>query len=794
MNARGHRFIGQSLPRKEDRRLLRGVGQFIADIVLPRMLHVAFLRSGTPHARIEAIDVSRALSLPGVVDILTGADVRGFLAPVPGMQNRPPKQWREAVEHSIDIPDQPVLAVDKIRHVGEGIAVVIAESRHVAEDAVQLIDVRVADIESIGGIDDALREGAPKVHDHLPSNTVAKFRVRKGDAEAVLAAAPHRLQYRFHNHRYLGLPIECRGVLAEYDARRDAITIYSSTQVVHWVCREVAKRLNLPESRVRCVAPDVGGGFGVKGHVYPEDILIPFLARRLQRPVCWIEDRREHLVNSAHARDDRHDVEIGVDSEGRILAIRDQFVKDSGAYTPVGIGAPSNTIAHMMGPYRILHFDATAQIVVTNKTPNAPYRGSGRPEGVFVMERVMDLVAHHLGIDAADVRRRNMIPAEAMPFTSGVPYRDGSPVVYDGGDYPAAFEKALFALGGLRQIRERQRAAWDEGRYVGLGLGSYVEGTGAGPFEGATVRVEPSGTLYVATGACAQGQGHETVFAQITADEWGIAPNDVHVVVSDTGAIALGYGTIASRSAVNSSAAIRRASGVLRQKVFAIAAHILGTHTQDLELRDGRVFGRNHSNISLSLKEIAAASMPGWDNNRPQGITGGLEVTEYFEPPTVTWSYATHAALVEIDMRVFVPKIRNYVVVHDAGVLINPKLAEGQVLGGVCQGIGGGLFEEVVYGGDGQLLTGSLIDYLVPTASDLPPSIQVLHTETPSTLNELGIKGLGEGGAIAPPVVVANAVCDALRPFGIELFATPIRPSDILQEIRKREAIVPLPW
>jgi carbon-monoxide dehydrogenase large subunit len=382
-----------------------------------------------------------------------------------------------------------------------------------------------------------------------------------------------------------------------------------------------------------------------------------------------------------------------------------------------------------------------------------------------------------------------MIAPTSMPYQSGVPYRDGAPTVYDGGDYPRAFEKALSVLGGLEDIRERQRKGWGEGRYIGLGLGCYVEGTGAGPFEGAVVRVEPSGTIYVATGACAQGQGHETIFAQVAADEWGVTPDDVHVVISDTGAIALGYGTIASRSTVNSSSAIRRASKVLRQKVFAIAAHILKTDVADLELRDGRVFSRSRTNLSLSLKEIAAASMPGWDNNRPEGVTGGLEVTEYFEPQTVTWAYATHAALVEVDPRTCAPKILNYVVVHDSGVIINPKLAEGQVLGGICQGIGGGLLEEVVYSEDGQLLTGSLVDYLIPTASDMPPHIDVIHTETPSALNELGVKGIGEGGAIAPPVVLANAVCDALRPFNFELYATPIRRSDILKAFRKPQAM-----
>ena len=779
------RYVGRSIPRKEDQNLLSGEGRFIADIVLPRMLDVAFLRSSVPHARIMEIDVSRARLLPGVIEVFTGKDIQPLLAPVPGMQNIPSKQWREAVEHTINIPDQPVIAVDKVRHVGECIAVVLAESRYLAEDAIELIDVKLESIEPVIEIDDALRLNAPRVHDALDSNVVAKFRVKKGDALSALASAPRKLRHRFYNHRQAAVPIECRGVLADYDPRTDSITVWSSTQVVHWVRREVAKGLNMAQSRVRCIAPDVGGGFGLKGHVYPEDLLIPFLARHLRLPVRWIEDRQENLTSSAHSRDDRHDVEIGFDNDGRIIALQDNFIKNSGAYTPVGISDPMNTIAHMMGPYRVPHLDATASVVVTNKAPNAPYRGAGRPEAVFVMERLIDLVAHALDIDAVEVRRRNMVQPSEMPYANGLPYRDGTPAVYDSGDFPMVFEKAIAALGGVEKIRERQRSAWAEGRYLGLGIGSYVEGTGSGPFEGATVRIEPSGTLYIATGACAQGQGHKTVFAQVAADEWGISPDDVNVVISDTQAIAHGHGTIASRSAVVSSAAIRLSSKVLRRKVFAIAAYILKQDPEELVLRDGRVFNPRKSNVSLSLREIAAAAMPGPNEMRPSGLNGGLEVTEYFEPPTVTWAYATHAALVEIDPQLLAPKILKYVVSHDSGVIINPLIAEGQIFGGVCQGIGGALLEKMVYDENGQLLTGSLADYLIPTASDIPV-IEILHSETPSKLNELGLKGLGEGGTIPPSAVIVNAICDALRPIGLELFAMPARSSDILNAFRNR--------
>jgi carbon-monoxide dehydrogenase large subunit len=775
-------FVGQSIRRREDRRLLEGQGVFVADIVLPGMLHVAFVRSSVAHARITRVGAEKASRLPGVVAILTGADIRPYLKPVPGMQNRPPKAWREAVEHEITIPDQPILAVDKVRYAGEAVAVVVAENRYLAEDAAEAVELELDPLLPVTGIDDALIDRSPRVHDELKSNVVAKLRIRKGDVERVFAGGARTLKHRFHNHRYLAMPIECRGVAAHYDRRSDSMQVWSATQVVHWVRREVAARLGLPESRVRCVAPDVGGGFGVKGHVYPEDVLVPYLARRLGRPCRWMEDRLEHILNSTHARDDRHDVEVAFDMQGRILALCDRFVKDSGAYTPVGVGAPSNTAAHLLGQYDIANYDATATVVVTNKTPNAPYRGSGRPEAVFVMERIMDLVAADLGMDPVKVRLRNMIPAEKMPYHVGIPYRDGVPVVYDSGNYPAAMRQAVEALGGLDKIRSEQAQARRRGRLLGLGVGTYVEGTGAGPFEGATVRIEPCGSIYIATGACDQGQGHQTVFAQVAADEWGVAPDLVTVATSDTAAIALGYGTIASRSAVNSSAAIRKASAALRTKVFSIAAHLLECAPHDLELREGSVGVKGVPKMSVSLAAIALAAKPGWDSGRPADVSPGLEATEYFEPPTVTWSYATHAAIVEIDRATGTPLVLNYVVVHDSGVLINPQLAEGQVLGGVCQGLGGALLEEVIYDESAQIKNGSLMDYLLPTACDMPP-IHIQHIESPSPLNELGVKGLGEGGCIAPPVVIANAVCDALRPSGFQVFATPLRRSDILKAV-----------
>lgn len=780
-------FVGRSVPRREDRRLLLGKGQYVADFALSGMLHAAFVRSPIAHARIRSIDVSAAAAAPGVALALTGLDVLRALPPVRDNQVSLPGKWKAAIEHRILNPRQPLLAVDKARHVGEAIAVIVADSRYAAEDAADLVSVEYDPLPPVIDPRAALEDGAAQVHEDLGTNEIGSFSVRKGDAESAFASAPHRIRRTFVHHRYAAMPMECRGVVGAYDARTDSYTVWSSTQVVHWVQRELASTLGLPEARVRCVALDVGGGFGVKGHVYPEDLLIPFLARTLERPVKWIEDRREHMACSCHSRDQVHDAEVAFDGEGRILALRDRFVMDCGAWNPLGVAPVYNTAVHLPGPYRIDHLAIDARVAATNKVPNAPYRGAGRPEAVLVMERMMDLVATSLGMEAAEVRRRNMIPADAMPYAMGIPYRDGEPIVYDSGDYPGALEKALHALGGVESFRRRQAEARREGRYLGLGIGCYTEGTGAGPFEGATVRIDASGKVFVSSGACPQGQGMETVFAQIAADAWNVTPDDVIVSLADTSVIPMGFGTIASRTTVNLSAAIHYASERLLHKTRAIAANMLECAAADLELRRGSVGVVGVPGASVTLGQIAQAARPGWDSARPEGVEAGLEDTFYFEPPTVTWAYAVHAAIVEVDSETGQVKIERYVIAHDCGVLVNPMLAEGQILGGAAQGLGGALLEEIAYDAEGQLLCGTFMDYLMPTASDVPP-IELVHQQIPSPLNPLGVKGLGEGGAISPPVTIANAVCDALAPFGLELNTTPVRPEQLVRAMRSSGA------
>jgi aerobic carbon-monoxide dehydrogenase large subunit len=778
-------FVGRSLKRREDHRLLTGQGQFVADLALPRMLHAAFLRSPVAHARIRSVDLSRAAAAPGVALVMSGADLMRLLPPVPAAQLSLPSKWRSQIDHKIQNPQQPLLAADKVRHVGEAVAVIVADSRYAAEDAAQLVTLDLEPLPALVDPEAALQRDATIIHDDLHTNLIGEFSLAKGDAAAALARAPHRLSRRFYHHRYAALPMECRGVAAQFDARTDSVTIWSATQVVHWVRREAAAILGLPEARVRCVALDVGGGFGVKGHVYPEDLLIPFLARMIGRPVQWIEDRHEHLLCSCHSRDQIHDVEVGFDAEGRVLAFSDRFIADCGAWNPIGAGIAYNTAVHLPGPYKIDHFAVNARVVATNKVPNAPYRGAGRPEAAFATERIMDLVAGTLGIEPAEVRLRNMIRADEMPYRMGIPYRDGEPVIYDSGDYPGALKKALEAVGGVAAFRARQATARKAGRHLGLGIGCYVEGTGVGPFESATVRIEGTGKVYVASGACPQGQGMETIFAQVVADAWSVEPDDVVMALADTAAIPVGFGTIASRSTVTLSAAIHHASDRLRAKAFAIGANLLECAPADLELREGGVGIVGVPGAAVSLAKLAQAARPGWDHGRPPGMDAGLEETFYYEPPTVTWTYASHVAIVEVDIETGRIAIERYVVAHDCGVVVNPMLVEGQIIGGAAQGLGGILLEEFTYDAEGQLLTGSLADYLLPTASDIP-KMELIHLHSPSPLNPLGVKGVGEGGAIAPPPAIANAVSDALSPWRVEFNRTPIKPADIVRAVTRR--------
>jgi carbon-monoxide dehydrogenase large subunit len=572
------------------------------------------------------------------------------------------------------------------------------------------------------------------------------------------------------------MPIEPRGVLAVPDPRDGGVTVWASTQVPYILQRALAESLGLPAHRIRVIAPDVGGGFGTKCSVYPEDVLIPLVAVRLGRPVKWIEARREHLESASHSREQVHDAEVAAARDGTIIAFSDRFLLDQGAYNPWGIVQPYNTVAHVLGPYRVRHAALEARSVVTNKTPHAPYRGAGRPEAVFVMERMLDLLARRLDLDPADVRRRNLIRPDEMPYDVGMLYRDGNPLVYDNGDFPDALDRALEAIRYTAARREQpsQRA---RGVYRGIGIAAYVEGTGIGPYERATVRLDPSGKVVVATGACSQGQGHETTFAQIAADALGVDLADVTVAGGDTEAVAIGIGTFASRSLVMAGNAVALGARELRRKIVAAAAALLEAADADLEIANGQVSVRGAPGRRLTLAQIAQSSLPTFQGSRVADPV--FEASAYATVPTVTYASAVHAALVEVDPATGLVMLLRYVVAHDCGRVVNPTIVDGQIHGGVAQGIGGGLREALVYDAAGQLLTGSLMDYAVPRARDVP-RIEAIHLEAPSPRNPLGVKGVGEGGAIAPPAALANAVEDALAPWGVRITEGPVTPARIV--------------
>jgi carbon-monoxide dehydrogenase large subunit len=762
---------------------LTGQGQFLADLVLPKMLHAVLVRSPFAHARIRSVDLTRTAAAPGVVCALSGIDLLQLLPPVPEGQIALPAKWTSVIQHKFLNPQQPLLAHDKVRHVGEALAIVVAETRYQAEDAAELVTYDLEELPAVVDPEAALRPDSPIVHERFNTNKIGEFSVGRGDAAAALARAPHRLKRRFYHHRYAAVPMETRGVLSSYDTRTDSLTIWSSTQVVHWVRREAAALLGIPEARVRCIAPDVGGGFGGKGHVYPEDMLMTFLARRLGRPVRWIEGRSEHMMSATHSRDQLHDVEVGFDNDGRILAMRDAYIVDAGAWNPIGSGVAYNTAVHITGPYKIENFAASGRIAVTNKVPNAPYRGAGRPEACFAMERTIDLIARQLGLEPAEVRRRNMIPAEAMPYSVGMLYRDGEPIVYDSGDYPTALEKAL---GRGRRRRGVPPAAGDGPARGPLSRPRHrllYRGHRRRPVRERLCPHRPNRQDLHLRRRRAAGPGHgddlRSGGGRSVEGRARRRRRDIRRHCGDRDRLRHD-GEPQHRHPIGRDVPRQRAA---QGKGLCDHRQILECAPADLELREGGVGVVGVPGKTLTLARIAKAAMPGWSNERPPGVDAGLEETYYWQPPTVTWSYAVHVAIVEVDRDTGRVKIEDYAVAHDCGNVVNPMLVEGQIHGGAVQGLGGILCEAIAYDANGQLLSGSFMDYAMPIAADMPV-FKIVHMHSPSPLNPLGVKGVGEGGAVAPPVAIANAVCDALAPFGVELNATPIRPPEIVRLMR----------
>jgi len=755
--------FGARARRSSDPRLLTGRGAYVDDLTLPGLLHMTVWRSPIAHATVGAIDLRRALALPGVVDAF---DLSAF-------GPSPPSFPALLTHESLKLCPQYPLARDRVRYVGEGVAVVVAEQRALAEDALELIDVSLEGLEPVASTDVALSASAPQLHDDALGNVCAEWTLRLGDAENAFKHADVIVRDRLSVQRYTGVPIETRGVVAHEDPISGELVIWVSGQWPHTTRSLAARMLGLAEERIRVVAPDVGGGFGVKEEFYPEDLLVPFASRRLGRPVKWIEDRREHFLSVVHAREQIHDLELAVQRDGTIVGLRDRIVTDMGGYVrALGFVNPSLAAASVPGPYRIADIRIDSLAVVTTKSPVSPYRGAGQPEATFARERLLDIAALELGLDPADIRRRNLLPPEALPFDTGISSVDG-PVRFDSGDFPRALETALELLDYPR-LRQTQVIARQAGRLPGLGLAVYAQITGTGPFEGADVRVSPDGRVTVNTGAVEIGQGLTTALAQVVAQELGLPLERIHVLCGDTARIPHGVGTFASRGAVMAGNAVAAAAIQVRTKAVELAAHVLEVSADDIEWRDGAAWVRGVSGRAVSLAELAEASRPG-DGHRPAGMLPGLEARHYFESDAPPFAYGVHAVVVDVDPETGAVRLERYVVVSDSGRLINPMIAEGQIIGGVAQGLGGALFEQLVYDADGQLLSSSLLDYALPTARDVP-NIEMVHLQIPSPLNPLGVKGLGEGGAVGAHAAVANAVADALLPLGITIRSTPLSP------------------
>jgi carbon-monoxide dehydrogenase large subunit len=692
----------------------------------------------------------------------------------------PPPALKARLDLTMRTTPQYPLARDRVRYVGEPVAVVVARSRAEAEDAAEQVEVEYEPLPAVVDTEAAASD-APRLFPDWSDNVALRFAHAIGNAEAALQSADVVVRERFRVQRYTGIPLECRGMVVQPHPVEQRLTMWDATQFPHFVQSALVEVLDWPANRIRVLAPDVGGGFGVKASIYPEEILIPLVALRLGKPVKWTEDRREHLMAAIHSREQVHHIEIAARRDGSIVAVRDRLLVDAGAYNPWGIVQPYNTVAHMLGLFRIRNFAVEAQMVLTNKTPHAPYRGAGRPEAVFVMDRAVDRLARALDLDPAELRRRNFIRPEELPYDTGQLYRDGQPLVYDTGDFPDMLDKALQAIDydGFRAEQEALRAG---GNYRGIGISSYIEGTGVGPYEGATVYVDASGGVVVATGACSQGQGHETTFAQLAADAIGVPVERVTVISADTAAIPMGVGTFASRSAVVAGSAVNEAATRVRQKLARAAGALLEAAPDDIEIEAGQAFVRGTPQSAVSLARVVQSALPTFAS--AGAVEADFTATVYRQVPTVTYASAVHVALVEVDIDTGHVTLLRYVVAHDCGRVINPMIVDGQICGGVAQGIGGGLFEELVYDASGQLLSGSFMDYLLPTCVEVPP-IRMIHLEFPSPRNPLGIKGVGEGGAISPPAAIANAVEDALRPFNVCVRQAPLTPERVVRLIQQ---------
>ena len=777
-------MVGAEVKRVEDPRILLGKSQYVDDIHLPDTRAVAFVRSPYAHARILKVDTSAAEAHPGVHAVLTGEDLADVLKPL-----RVEFDPNAAPTHKSC--NWPILARGKVRFVGEMVAAVIATDRYVAEDAAALIDVEYDPLDAIWDMEQALQPDAPLAHEDWGDNVMQTLEASVGEVDKAFEAADTVVSERFTTGRHMSLPMETRGCLASYDSSTDSLTVWSSTQIPHVLRSNIAIFLDFPEHHIRTIAPDVGGGFGPKAHVFPEEILVSFLSRKFGCPIKWIEDRRENLAAAMHAKHQIVEAEIALNNDGTILGLKARFLNDVGAYSAFPFSSAleaGHSASTLPGPYKIPVYRYEAVSIVTNKVTLGAYRGVGLPIAILVMERLLNLGAQRLGLDPVEIRLRNMIRQDEHPYTTVA----GAEI--ESGSHQESLQKALDML-GYADFRAEQERARQAGRYIGVGIGCYIEGTALGSsfwnimglplggYESATVRMDVAGKVTVLAGSSSHGQGHQTTLAQVAADELGVPFEDVRVIQNDTTIVPYGWGTWGSRTAVTSGGAIIGAATKVREKILRTASRMTEIPPEDLALANGMVTRKQDESTLMPIKTIAYQAIVAPSNLAPEDEPG-LEATTNYEPPPATHSNATHLATVEVDPETGQITLLRYIVVEDCGTIINPIIVDGQIQGGVAQGIGTAMYEHAIYDENGQFLTGTLMDYLVPTAMDIP-RVEIGHIETPSPFSRGGIKGMGEGGAIAPPAAIANAVADALSPLGAQPTSIPLTPERVLEAIEQ---------
>ena len=761
--------IGAPMRRREDVRFLTGRATFVDDIKLPHLLHAAILRSPHAHARIRSIDVAPALAIAGVEAVFTYDDIAPCAKTIP-LRLYPLPGLERFLQHP--------LAQDKVRYVGEAVAVVVGQSRYIAEDALDAIEVDYDPLPAVVDVQEALRDQTV-LHDEVGTNLANRYTLTIGDVEAAWREADYTRTETFTTHRHTGNPLETRGLLAQHDAGRGDLTVWGPTKVPHFNRAILASFLDMPEQDIHFIEPDVGGGFGIRGEFYPEDFLIPFVAMQVGKPVKWIEDRLEHLQSANHSRQVRCEIEIAAKRDGTLLGMRAHVYGDMGAYIRTHGGlVPASTASLLTGPYRIPAYETTVSCVITNKMGMGTYRAPGRYESCFIRERLLDMVAVDLEIDPVELRQRNLIQPSEMPYTIGVT-RPEVPAILDSGNYPLALQKALEQIDydALKPLQGTYR----EGQYHGIGIGCFVKSTGLGPYEGARIVIGGANQVTVYLGITSMGQGHETTMAQICADSLGVPIDSISVRHGSTDLMPFGVGTFGSRGTVMAGSAIHLASQQLRDKILAIASRYLDVNAERLSFRDGAVYRQGNDQPSLSLEELVHLARP--DSPYHTGDPG-LEATDYFKCNELTYAYGAHAAHVAVDPETGRIDILRYVVVEDVGRCINPLIVRGQAIGAAVQGIGGTILEELVYDENGQFISGSLMDYALPTSQDVPAIEDIIMEEAPSPLNPLGVKGAGEGGIVATGAVLANAVSHALASFGVQVRDLPLSPNQIKTWLR----------